>query len=75
VPLFPKDKIVELQKTFVVMPDKSGAVELTYHHPRQTAGLIGTLCMMTALGLAVCYYVKRDAKFTDYRFEAQRSHL
>ena len=75
VPLFPKDKIVELQKTFVVMPDIGGTVELTYHHPGQAAGIIGTLCMMTALGLAVYYYGRRDAKFPDSRLEAQGSHL
>jgi hypothetical protein len=46
VQLFPKYRIVEQQKPFEVMPNKSGVVELTYIHPGQKTGLIGTLIFL-----------------------------
>jgi hypothetical protein len=46
IQLFPKYRIVEQEEPFEVMPNKNGVVELTYIHPGQKTGLIGTLIFL-----------------------------
>ena len=59
-PLFPDYRIVELAKTFVVMPDKDGRVVLSYHAPGQWAGLYGTLLMSVLLAASVYYCARKE---------------
>lgn len=51
--LFPKYRIVEISKPFEIMPDKDGVVELTYRHPGQKLGVIGTIILLIISGLVV----------------------
>lgn len=51
--LFPEYRIVEPTKPFEVMPDENGAVELTYHHPGQALGIIGTVVLLLISGCSV----------------------
>lgn len=44
--LFPEYRIVELMKPFEVMPNEDGVVELTYIHPGQRVGIIGTIILL-----------------------------
>jgi len=53
-PLFPHDRIVEMQKRFVVWPDKKGVVDLTYRYPGVAVGIQGTFIL---LGLSVIIVV------------------
>ena len=65
-PAFPDQKIVELQKPFIVMPDKNGVVELTYHSPGHVVGLIGTIVLGIALAVSI-HFFRRARPLTEPR--------
>jgi hypothetical protein len=44
--LFPEYRIVELKKTFEVMPNENGSVNLSYHHPGHIVGIVGTIFLL-----------------------------
>lgn len=51
--LFPEYRIVEPSKPFEVMPNEKGVVELTYRHPGQKTGIIGTIVLLIIAGFVV----------------------
>ena len=61
VKAFPDYRIVELDKSFIVFPDSTGTVSLTYLYPGQKTGLIGTGLLFAFAVIPVCYfYFKKD---------------
>ena len=60
--LFPKYRIVEMEKPFEVMPDKNGVVELTYRYPGQKSGIIGTVFWLVVSVAVVALYGSNKVK-------------
>jgi hypothetical protein len=58
--LFPRYRIVEMQKSFEVMPDENGTVDLTYKYPGQKLGVMGTIMLALISVLVILFYRKKD---------------
>ena len=62
IQLFPKYRIVEQEEPFEVMPNKNGVVELTYIHPGQKTGLIGTLVFLAISAFVITGVARGDKR-------------
>jgi hypothetical protein len=72
VKVFPDLRIVELNKKFIVSPDASGTVDLSYLYPGQKIGIKGTGVLLVLAMLPVCYVYRKKGRGVSEEISTDR---